>query len=860
MSYDELLAQVYAALPQLKGQLHAPRVVYVQSQGKVYITFESNVLVEEASFLKLEALLRRVFPQKPLALRVVSPGLKDDFLENISAYKQVLTDFLRRNYPASASWMSQIDWRCDGKRITLTFPDAFSLEYMGRQNVAARLSQAVKDIFSAEVMVELTVAGDQEKRLAEIREERLREQTVTYTPEQIAAMTQGDAKPAKEHKERKPSAPREKKPEQITPERDPMLPVMTDHAIGKPIMGRAIADPPMEMKELASDAGLVVVQGDIFKLETKELKGGELLLVTFAITDYTSSILCKAFMRYRRLPFGKKKDDDAPPPPITDEERQAVMDKVNQIKVGLNVKVRGECMYDNFAHELSISIRDMVPMERIRREDTAEEKRIELHMHTNMSTMDALTPAGDLIKRAIEWGHPAVAITDHGVVQAFPAAFNAVKKQPIKLIPGCEGYLIDETQVVTDEDDRSIDDTIVVLDFESTGLDTLKDRVIEIGAVKMTGGTLVDTLSILVNPKIPLRPKITEITGITDMMLADKETAETAIPKLMDFIGDAAIAAHNAAFDGKLLKAELRRLGREFNAPILDTLSLSRKLLPELKSFKLKSVCKALSVSLKNAHRAVHDATATAYCLAKMFKIAKEEHGFTKLSDLNTLKGGAIGESYHVILLVKSQEGLVNLNRLVSIGHLDYFRRRPHMPRFMIDRYREGLIIGSACEARCWKMSRGRKSRKSRRGMTIWKSSPWATTRFWCARGAWRTMRRCGTSTAKSSSWATSWASRSSRRGMCTSLTRTTPSTAPSFRRAWATMMPTCSRRCTSRRRTRCWRNLPTLARKSATRSSSTIRGRLRIRWISCNCSPSTPRARTPSSHSGRMRRTTFKI
>ena len=300
MSYDELLAQVYAALPQLKGQLHAPRVVYVQSQGKVYITFESNVLVEEASFLKLEALLRRVFPQKPLALRVVSPGLKDDFLENISAYKQVLTDFLRRNYPASASWMSQIDWRCDGKRITLTFPDAFSLEYMGRQNVAARLSQAVKDIFSAEVMVELTVAGDQEKRLAEIREERLREQTVTYTPEQIAAMTQGDAKPAKEHKERKPSAPREKKPEQTTPERDPMLPVMTDHAIGKPIMGRAIADPPMEMKELASDAGLVVVQGDIFKLETKELKGGELLLVTFAITDYTSSILCKAFMRYRR--------------------------------------------------------------------------------------------------------------------------------------------------------------------------------------------------------------------------------------------------------------------------------------------------------------------------------------------------------------------------------------------------------------------------------------------------------------------------------------------------------------------------------------------------------------------------------
>lgn len=189
--------------------------------------------------------------------------------------------------------------------------------------------------------------------------------------------------------------------------------MMTDHALGKPILGRAIAERPVEMKELTSDAGLVTVQGDIFKLETKELKGGELLLLTFAITDYTSSILCKTFLRYRNR-FGRKKDDDAPPEPITAEERKAVMDKVEQIKVGMNVKVRGECLYDNFAHELSISVRDVVPMERVEREDTAEEKRVELHMHTNMSTMDALTPAGDLIKRAIKWGHPAVAITDHG--------------------------------------------------------------------------------------------------------------------------------------------------------------------------------------------------------------------------------------------------------------------------------------------------------------------------------------------------------------------------------------------------------------------------------------------------------------
>ena len=717
MRYEDLLNQIYTELPHLKGQLSAPKVVYVKAQGKVYITFESAVLVEQDSFLRMERLLRKAFWQKPLALRVVSPGLKEDFQDNISAYKLVLTDFLKRNYPSSVSWMDQVDWRCLDDRITLTFPDPFSMTYMARQNVAARLSQAVKDIFSLELPVELTVAGDQEKRLAELRAEKEQEQAVAITAQELAEKY-GAGTPKPEKKERKvsPRPPKEKKSdaeraeeaakaaavaaaEEARRKDEIQTPAMTDTAIGKPIMGRAIADRPIEMKELTADAGLVVVQGDIFKLETKELKGGEMLLVTFAVTDYTSSILCKNFFRFRRNQFGRKRSEDEPLPPITAEERQAVMDKVNQIKVGMNVKIRGECMYDNFARELSISVRDMVPMERIEREDTAQEKRIELHMHTNMSTMDAMTPAGDLIKRAIKWGHPAVAITDHGVVQAFPAAFNAARKQPIKLIPGCEGYMIDEKQVVANASGRSLDEPIIVLDFESTGLNTAVDRVIEIGAVKLVGGTVVDSLSILVNPKVPLKEKIVKLTGITDMMLADKETAETAIPRLMDFIGDAPIAAHNAAFDAALLKAELKRLGLTFSAPVLDTLTLSRKMFPEMKSFKLASVCKQLQVSLKNAHRAVHDATATALCLAKMIRQLQEERDLHTLADLNTLKGGAIGESYHVILLVKTQDGLVNLNRLVTIGHLDYFRRRPHMPKQEIQRLREGLIIGSACEA-----------------------------------------------------------------------------------------------------------------------------------------------------------------
>ena len=368
MSYEDLLSQIYAELPHLKGQLHAPKVVYVKAQGKVYITFESGVLVEYASFIKMERLLRRIFPEKPLALRVVSPGLKDDFMDNISAYKQVLVEFLTRNYPACASWQDQIDWRCLDDRITLTFPDPFSMTYMAKQNVAARLSQAVKDIFSLELPVELTVAGDQEKRLQELRAEKEKEQHVAITAKELAERYGSTYTEPKPEKEKKLRAPKEKKSdaeraeeaakaaaiaaaEEAKKKDEIVTPTMTDTAIGKPIMGRAIADRPIEMKELTSDAGLVVVQGDIFKLETKELKGGEMLLVTFAITDYTSSILCKNFFRFRRGQFGKKRNEDEPLPPITAEERAAVMDKVNQIKMGMNVKIRGECMYDNFARE-----------------------------------------------------------------------------------------------------------------------------------------------------------------------------------------------------------------------------------------------------------------------------------------------------------------------------------------------------------------------------------------------------------------------------------------------------------------------------------------------------------------------------
>ena len=756
MSYEDLLGRISRSIPELTGKLSAPRVTYVKSLKKTYISFESAVLVGERQFLLLEKLLRDFFPGRPLALRVSSPSLRENFLAHVEDYRPVLTDFLRRNYPGIVAWLPAISWSCQGDRLTLTFPDEFSLDYVGRQNIANRLARAVQEIFDARVIVETTVAGDREARLERARQERaqsLRVMTRAELAERYGTgydpssdgNGSGRRKSAAAETHRRAAQGKETAPDPAasasasvsgtapgaasgtvsgavpgassgaTPgaaspgdlptsapssalETGIPVPPMSSHPVGRPILGRGIADRPVEIRELNAESGLVVIQGDVFLLETRELKGGETLLLSFAVTDYTSSILCKTFLRYRPRSF--RRGEEGAPAPISEEERRAVHEKVEKIREGMNVKLRGECQYDSYSRELAVMIRDLVEMEKPLRQDTAEEKRVELHLHTNMSTLDALTPAPDLIERAVQWGHPAIAVTDHGVLQSFPAAFRAAKGK-LKLIPGCEGYLTEERDIVERADTRPYDGPIVVLDFESTGLNTATARIIEIGAVKLDRGTMVDRMEELVDPGEPLPAKITEVTNITDAMLSGRPTAAELLPKLMDFIGDLPIAAHNSAFDGALLRAELRRLGRDYDNPVLDTLTYARKLFPDMKSFKLKALCKHLGVSLKNAHRAVHDAAATAGCLARMFeRTAERDAEIHTLRDLNTrLKGGAIGSSWHIILLARNRTGLVNLNRLVTVSHLQYFRRQPHMPRQVIQQHREGLILGSACEA-----------------------------------------------------------------------------------------------------------------------------------------------------------------
>ena len=657
MTKAELIEQLEGTAPALKGKLRVERIYYQKKTNKAYMSFLSDELVGEKEYLLLEERLRALFPELSVALRVASPGLAQDFLSGVERYQTVLKDFLRRQSPAMRAWLDDTGWTLAGERLLITCPDETALSFFRARGLEGRLEQAVYDIFRTRVRVELTVCGEREKWVQDMRKAR-----------GFVAPPPPPPKPAPSPKPAKPAE-------------DPV------------IKGRAVGDKPVPIAELAEDSGVVVIEGTVTGLdEIKELKGGETALASFALYDDTFTVYCKAFFRYQQR---RQAEASAP----TEEERARVRRQISRLQNGVRLRVRGECAMDRYLGELCVIARDMQVLPQAQRTDDEPEKRVELHMHTNMSAMDATAEAGALIARAAAWGHEAVAITDHGCSQAFPAAFSAAKKHGIKLLPGVEGYLCDLTPIVTDPDDTPLDAPMVVLDFETTGLNTAVARIIEIGAVRLEGGQITGELSLLCNPGVPVPKIITDKTGITDRMLEGRESFAQALPKLLDFIGDRPVAAHNAPFDMGIFAAECERLGTTFHAPVIDTLTLSRRLYPDQKSHKLENVCRSLGVSLKNAHRAVHDATATAKCLALMLAQAKAR-GAQRLWDLDRcVAGETLGERYHIVLLCRTQKGLENLNHLISLSNLRYFYHRPCMPRKLIEQYREGLLLGSACES-----------------------------------------------------------------------------------------------------------------------------------------------------------------
>ena len=426
----------------------------------------------------------------------------------------------------------------------------------------------------------------------------------------------------------------------------------------------------------------VIIEGSIYNIEPREIRG-EKYIVSFDITDLSDSTTVKFFV--------KKSVFDA--------------ELSDKIKKGKYLRVQGEVQFDKYTKEIDIMAKNIMaaaaPPPRM---DDAEEKRVELHLHTQMSSMDGVTPVKKYIERAIAWGHKAIAITDHGVVQAFPDAMNAIGKSDLKVIYGVEAYLIDDLgSVVTMPRGQSLDDTFVVFDIETTGLSKETESITEIGAVKVVDGKIIDRFSTFVNPERPIPAEITKLTGITNEMVADAPVITEILPKFLEFCQDAVLVAHNANFDTGFIRLNAeRKCGIEVKNTVLDTLELSRALLPELKKHKLDIICEQLGVSLEGHHRAVNDAEATAEVFLKFIDMLVEKEIY-KVDDINVFSSQTVNykklKAYHAIILAKDYVGLRNLYELISLSHIDYYFRRPRIPKSKLIQHREGLILGSACEA-----------------------------------------------------------------------------------------------------------------------------------------------------------------
>ncbi len=439
------------------------------------------------------------------------------------------------------------------------------------------------------------------------------------------------------------------------------------------------------IRDLREGANAVIEGHVLFGCEEREIRGGR-KLITFDVADSDWAVSCKAIGR---------KDDMAEMSPL--------------IKQGNRLRVFGSYGIDEFTQKRIFQAKKAVKLEPLPiRQDTAETKRTELHLHTKMSAMDGITSATDLINRAAQWGHSAIAITDHGVAQAFPEAHAAAGKirksgKEFKVIYGMEGYLVDdEVSAVRSTAEEGIAGTYVVFDIETTGLSAEADMITEIGAVLVENGVVRDTFAQLVNPQRPIPPRITELTGISDDMVADKPTIEEVLPKFLAFCADHTVVAHNAKFDTGFIRVMAGRQNLPFENKILDTLAISRELYPDVRSHKLDVIAKRLDISLDNHHRAVDDATATALIFIKFMKMIAEREQAKDAGDkidVSTNPELIKQPYYHIILLVKDYVGLKNLYRLISKSNIDYFYKKPRIPKSVLRNFREGILLGSACES-----------------------------------------------------------------------------------------------------------------------------------------------------------------
>ncbi|MEG1408772.1 MAG: PolC-type DNA polymerase III [Terrisporobacter sp.] len=637
------------------SEVQVTKVVYFKEDKTIYMYLTSKEMISHEILDELrEELLSKLkyFKNIRLKIKFIGFGRKSD-KDIIKGYWHNILYIIKSICPAIEGWKKQVEYMYLDNVLKIKIPKEIFYEKLRKNNI----EQIIKNVLLEELGIDTDV--QLEKAVGEkVDTKKLIEKADKEIESIIKALEFGESEDNEEVEEE--------------------VYVIKDEHDDKLIYGEDVLSFVIPIKEINQNSKTIAVVGEVFNVETKELRNGKILAI-MSITDNTSSINCKLF--------------------LNDLNKDKVLDKVEE---GSYVKIKGDVLYDTYQRELTMTISGIREEERPLREDTAKEKRVELHAHTQMSSMDALCPTKKLVKQAATWGHKAIAITDHGVVQAFPEAMDAGKANNIKILYGVEGYLVeDNLPVVENSNDLNLSQTFVVFDLETTGFSNKNDKITEIGAVKIENFKVIDRFSQLINPEKDISYKVQELTGITNDLIKDKPKIEEVLPKFVDFIGDSVLVAHNAAFDMGFMNQKCREQNIEFNNNSVDTLTLARTLLPHLKRFKLNNLVKELGVPLYNHHRAVDDAEATAHIFIKFLEMIIKKGG-EKLSDVNSILGNVDYtklRTNHIVLIAQNQIGIKNLYKIVSDAHVNHFYRAPRILKSILEKYKEGIIMGSACEA-----------------------------------------------------------------------------------------------------------------------------------------------------------------
>ncbi len=644
-----------------------------KSSRKFTIGLISDRKIDENEIEKCKiALLNSTFAPKTVEINIQIPSFEAKSEGDTETIQKTLEEFCQKS-PSIKRILGRSEFKIFGDEITLSLMHGGE-SFLRQKRIDKDITCEISQKLGRKIEVKFT-----ESAVSSV-EMQIEAAYKTETKTELKIPLKNDEPPVKNENEKSEI----KIPETEIRSGDALLPKIVPET-AEVLYGRLITKPPISIREVNLQTPSATIWGDIFLVDTHETKDGKNVIYSICITDYTGSMILKI---------------------IENKKRSAYLEK---LKVGKTVLIQGDISDDKYEREFVMRPKNINFVSKSKVVDNAAKKRVELHLHTNMSAMDGINSASELITRAADWGQTAIAITDHGVAQAYPEAMNTAKSlaksgKNIKIIYGIEAYFVnDMLPIVTGDFERKIDGEYICFDLETTGLNANTDRIIEIGAVRVKNSEILDEFCTFVDPGVSIPERITEITGISADMIKGAPSQKEAIEKFMAFCGDKPVLiAHNANFDVSFIKATCKRLGINFDFTYADSVPMSRALIMSAKNHKLDTIAKILKIPEFNHHRASDDARALAYIFIKLMKMANEVRGITSLQQMNTKISGSDPKksvSHHMTILVKNQTGLKNLYKLISMAHLDYFYKKPRIPKSQLLKLREGLIIGSACES-----------------------------------------------------------------------------------------------------------------------------------------------------------------